>query len=147
MGGELVASPQRGEQSPLVSYSEIFRKYEPLYLSWGMTRAEYWNDDCDLARVYRKKHQYEMEQRNHELWLQGFYIYEAMLCVSPVFHDFAKNPKPLPYREEPFPITPKAQEEVKETKEETARELQKDHLVAWMQKVNKKMRERDNDKC
>lgn len=112
-----------------------------------MSRGEYWHGDNDLPKVYREKHQYEMEQRNHELWLQGLYIYEALLCASPVFHDFAKNPKPLPYREKPFDITQRAVEETEENKKEQAQELQKNHLLAWMQKVNKKMRERDNDGC
>lgn len=111
-----------------------------------MTRAEYWNGEADLVKVYRQKHQYEMEQRNHEMWLQGLYLYEAMLCVSPVFHDFAKNPKPLPYREKPFELTQEAVEEKEKTTQEQARELQKEKMIAWMQKVNKKMREREDGK-
>lgn len=146
MGGELVATPDRGDSSPLVSYKDTFAEHFPLYLSWGMTEGAFWNGDPALAIAYRKKHQYEMEQRNHELWLQGLYIYEAMLCASPVFHDFAKNPKPLPYREKPFAITQKAIEQNNETTREQSKELQKEHLVAWMQKVNKQMREREDGK-
>lgn len=110
-----------------------------------MTAGEYWNGDPALAIAYRKKHQYEMEERNHELWLQGLYLYEAMLCVSPVFHDFAKNPKPLPYRDKPFPITQREAEERAEDTVERAKEQQKDVLISWMQRVNKKMGEK-NDK-
>jgi len=145
LGGELVATPKGGESSPLVSYKEIFTEHFPYYLSWGMTAGEYWNGDPALAIAYRKKHQYEMEERNHELWLQGLYLYEAMLCVSPVFHDFAKNPKPLPYRDKPFPITQREAEERAEDTVERAKEQQKDVLISWMQRVNKKMGEK-NDK-
>ena len=111
-----------------------------------MSADDYWNGDCTLVRAYYEKHEYELQEANHQLWLQGLYIYEALLCASPVFHDFAKHPKPLPYREKPFILNQEQEERQKEAEQEQAREMQKSKMVAWMEKVNKKMR-KQNDEC
>lgn len=143
MGGFFLASQDGGEKSPLLSYSEIFDKFFPYYLSWGMTEEQYWNGDASLAKAYRTKHKLEIEQRNQELWMQGLYIYEALLSVSPMFHDFAKNPKPLPYRDKPFPLTKEAVEKLEENKVEETREKDIAKLTSWMERVNKKMRNKN----
>jgi len=71
-----------------------------------MTYDQFWNQDCSLVKAYRKADELRRKRINEEAWLQGAYIYNALCCVSPVLHAFAKNgTKPEPYMEKPIPIT------------------------------------------
>lgn len=76
----------------------------PFYLSIGMTYDQFWEQDCELVRAYRKAEELRQRRKNQELWLQGRYIYDALCAVSPVLHAFAKNgTQPSPYLEKPYP--------------------------------------------
>ncbi len=124
MGSELVNS------APLPTYTELFYEHFPFYLSIGMTYDQYWNDDCELVVYYRKANELKNARKNQELWLQGMYIYEALCCVSPVLHAFAKKgTKPHPYRDKPYPISA---EEIKEHKEAMEKAKRKKAMAAFM---------------
>lgn len=101
-----------------MSYGEQFRELFPLYLSMGMTYDQYWNQDCELVKYYRKAQEIRNQQRNQDLWLQGMYIYDAILCASPILRSFAKKgTKPNPYPSKPYVTTEKerrAEEEAKQ---------------------------------
>lgn len=144
MGGQLLTSPSGGEQSPPTLYSTIFHEHFPFYLQIGMSAEDYWNGDSTLARAYRKAYELKKKERNQELWLQGLYIYEALLNVSPVFHDFAKHPKPLPYPKEPYPLTQKEEEERKAREEKLKMEKFKAITQAWAKRVNEKAEKEEN---
>ena len=58
-----------------------------------MTYDQYWNDDCQLVKFYRKAHKLKNEQKNQELWLQGMYIYEA-LCNVPCYFTHLLSEEP-----------------------------------------------------
>lgn len=86
--------------------SETFDECFPYYLSIGMTYDQYWRQDCDLVKAYRKADDIRRKRVNQEAWLQGAYIYHALCDVAPVLHAFAKNgTEPLPYPDRPFPLT------------------------------------------
>lgn len=114
MGGELVEPAP-----PPSSYTEQFNAAFPFYLSIGMTYDQYWNDDCTLVIPYRKAHMLQEQRRNYHAWLQGAYIYSALLRVSPAFNAFTKTGTKIePYIEHPFPIT---KEEARKLEEEKQR--------------------------
>lgn len=127
MGSELVGTSSSQEfdrssetSTPFISYTEVFEKQFPLYLSLGMTYDQFWNDDVWLAKYYleafKLKQERELSYDNYKLWLQGLYVYEAIMDVSPILHAFAKSgTKPRKYREKPIPIT---EEEIKQNEEE-----------------------------
>lgn len=97
-----------------------------------MTPDEYWNGSADLVIHYRKANEIKNERKNQELWLQGLYFYEAIVCVSPVLHAFAtKGAKPLPYPNEPYALTKEAQEKKKEEKEKEKFLKMKKAFEAW----------------
>lgn len=133
MGSELV------NLAPLhtYTYAEQFNSQFPFYLSIGMTYDQFWNDDCELVVYYRKANELRNTQKNQELWLQGMYIYEALCCVSPVLHAFAKDgTKPLPYPDKPYAISEK---EIKERKEIIEKENRKKAMavfMAWSSQLN-----------
>ena len=58
--------------------------------------------------AYRKAYELKQEQRNSELWLQGLYVYEAILDASPILQAFAKSgTRPRKYTEKPYDLRPK----------------------------------------
>ena len=97
--------------------SEVFREAFPLYLALGMTYDQFYRDDVCLVVSYRKADEIKRRRDNERLWLQGAYIYEALLDASPIFNPYAKRgTKPLPYREEPYPLSKAEAEEREEQK-------------------------------
>ena len=43
-------------------------------MMYGMTWEEFWYSSTERLAFYWQKHQFEIEQRNQELWMQGLYI-------------------------------------------------------------------------
>ena len=78
----------------------------PYYLAIGMTYDQFWNQDVELVRFYRKAAKIKLDLRNQDLWLQGAYVYEAILDSAPVlrFSFSKKPPKPILYLEQPFEL-------------------------------------------
>ena len=56
-----------------------------------MTYDMYWNEDCMLVKYYKQSFRMQQDRKNEELWLQGYYFYEALCDVSPILQAFAKN--------------------------------------------------------
>lgn len=131
MGGELVNS------ASLLTYTEQFYNHFPFYLSIGMTYDQFWNDDCELVVYYRKANELRKARKNQELWLQGMYIYEALCCVSPVLHAFAKSgTKPLPYPDKPYAISSNDIKEHKEFMEKANRKKAMAVFMTWSSQLN-----------
>lgn len=98
-----------------------------------MTYDQFWNDDCLLVKAYREAEKLRNERRNEELWLQGMYVYEAVLCVSPVLRAFAKKgSRPLPYPTKPYAITKEAVKVQQDDKEKAAFDKGKRIMEQWM---------------
>lgn len=126
MGGELVKA------ASLPSYTEQMYEHFPYYLSLGMTASQYWDGDCTLVKYYRKADKIKSDRENHNLWLQGCYIYEALCCVSPVLNAFAKSgTKPIPYSEKPYSLTKEEQERRNEEKDKKNRDKARAVFTSW----------------
>lgn len=103
----------------------------------GMTPGEYWNGDCELVKYYRKADWIRKRERNAELWLQGMYVYEAILDLAPILRAFVKNPKPEPYSKEPYPMTDKEKREREERDAARQAEETREKLRQQMLAINK----------
>lgn len=94
-------------------------------MALGMSYDEYWNCKPTRYKAYRKAHELKNEQRNQEMWLQGFYVYKAIetaLHNQPAFA--TKPPKPVSYLQEPIPLKPLSEEEkAKRTEAEEEKKL------------------------
>jgi len=102
-----------------------------------MTYDQYWNEDCELVVYYRKANELKNARKNQELWLQGMYIYEALCCVSPVLHAFAKSgTKPHPYPDKPYAISAKEIKEYKEAMEKANRKKAMAVFMAWSSQLD-----------
>lgn len=102
-----------------------------------MTYEQYWDKDCTLVKAYRDAHRQKQQWRNQELWLQGFYFYEAMCNVAPVLCAFPKKgAKPVPYLAEPYALTAKEQRERKEREEKAKYDKMKSKMQSWAKRTN-----------
>ena len=103
-----------------------------------MTPEQYWEGDCTLTVAYREAYKLRQEEINRRLWLQGYYIYEALCDVSPVLNAFAKNgTKPQEYRSEPIALTKSELEERRERDERRRYEAMIAATKEWAEKRNK----------
>lgn len=99
-------------------------------MAMGMSYDEFWNGDCSLVKYYREAQKLRKKQKNEELWLQGMYIYEALIDVAPILRAFAqRGTTAQPYPEKPFPIT---EEEVKQMEEEEEKRQLKNTRI-WLE--------------
>lgn len=76
------------------SYSQYLDTMCPYYMNYGMSYDEFWYGSIDRLNSYWQKHQFEIEQRNQEMWMQGLYIRLAVAsCLD------SKNKYPVkPHR-------------------------------------------------
>ena len=69
----------------------------------GMTYEQYWEQDSDLVKYYRKAQEIRRDEQNRQAWLQGMYVYEAIADIAPILHAFAKKgTKARPYSDKPY---------------------------------------------
>lgn len=141
VSSSLSATEGSGQNSspPSFTYTEKFYELFPYYLSIGMTPEQYWDDDCMLAKYYRKAEELRNDRRNQELWLQGMYVYEAICDVAPILHAFAKKgTKPTPYSDKPYPLNAKQSIQEEEEKQRRLTEKGKRFMEAMATSINKK---------
>lgn len=108
------------------TYTEIFEECFPYYLSIGMTYELFWEGDVTLPKLYRKAEKMRQEQQlndiNFKAWLQGRYIYDALIFASPLMRtSFGKGiVKAHEYHNKPIEMTGvdslKTKEEIEQEK-------------------------------
>lgn len=108
-----------------------------------MTEEQYWDSDCTLTRYYQKAEEIRIDRVNHEMWLQGMYIYDAVSRLSPILRSFAKKgTKAEPYPNEPYPLNQKSVEDVKEKKAKSSMDKGKRYMEMLKAKSEKYYKER-----
>ena len=137
VSGSLSANEEseRKAYSPFLTYTEQFYEVFPYYLSIGMSYDQFWNDDVNLVKYYRKADELKVERKNQEMWLQGLYIYEALCDVAPIMHAFAKKgTKAQSYSEKPYSITERQRRLEEEEKERKIAQKGKMMMEMFMRK-------------
>lgn len=120
MGEGLTDSP-----SPVKSYTDTFWELLPQYMAIGMTAREFWDGEPRLAVAYREAEKIRQEREDAAAWLQGMYVYEAVCCASPLFHDFVgkRRVTPAPYSKEPYMQRAKTQKRAAESNRDIGLEM------------------------
>lgn len=107
-----------------------------------MSANEFWEDDVTLTVAYRKARKMHVDFINQQAWLQGRYIYEALLLASPAFRDLTKpGTKPGKYRDAPYELFQSfADRESATTERKEKAEMEKGlaYMTAAMAEFNKK---------
>lgn len=74
-------------------------------MSYGMSYDEFWNGDVHAVKYYREYNDKNIKTTDARAWLQGSYVYNAILCASPILHDYVKaGTQPQPYLEKPYTL-------------------------------------------
>lgn len=108
-----------------------------------MTYEQFWEMDSTLVKYYRKAAQIKQDLRNQDAWLQGAYIYEALLDAAPILRAFAKKgTKPTPYRDSPFDLFTKQDAKKKEQIQEKNDQKAKQFMEAFAVATNKKFQQK-----
>ena len=108
-----------------------------------MTYDQYWEQDCELVKYYRKAAQIRQDLKNQHAWLQGMYVYRAIANLSPILHAFAKKgTKAIPYPDQPYDLKTSREKTSKKTKEEKQDEKAKAYFQALAISINKKFQEK-----
>jgi hypothetical protein len=107
-------------------------------MSLGMSYDEFWNQNVDMARAYRKADEFKRRRENEALWVQGLYIRDALICtVGNMFS--SKSAQKHEYPKEPYAIT-EAQIREREEREAKIREERiKANFAAFAARMQQKM--------
>ena len=133
--GEVIALPRR-------SFTEVFEEAFPVYLAFGMSYEQFWEDDPTIALAYRKADGIRRRRRNEELWLEGVYVAEALNAT--VGNMFRKGNK-YQYPAEPLPITEEEQREHREREQKAKMERIKAAFTAKALAMNARMGVKNHD--
>lgn len=125
-----------------MSLNEAFEKVCPAYLSYGMTYEQFWDGDVKAHRAYREANKMRIRQRNTELWLQGQYIYEALIDVTPYIKAFSKS-KPRPYRDKPYDLFDDDRKRREEEERRERYDKMREKVAAFAKTFNEKRKERE----
>lgn len=108
----------------------------------GMSYSDYWDGDASMTRYYRKAHDTKRREKNFFAWLQGLYVYQAVLDASPALNPFG-NGEVFPYRDEPIPLEYDEKVEQEERKNQSKMENGLSYFTALAGKLNQKFKEGD----
>lgn len=118
------------------SFSELFLRDAPYYLSIGMTYDQYWYGDVWLVEQFREADRLRQERVNMEAWLNGMYHYDALCCaLQNAFRK--KSDPPAKYPENPYDIFPKKETKQEREAREEAERLQAKLYMSQMMRVGK----------
>ena len=102
--------------------SELFDKYCPVYMAYGMTYDEYWHGDPRMVEAFREAHLLRLKEQNMMAYYSGVYTYRAFETV--LANAFSKpGTPPHKYLEKPLDIFPKTKEEQEAEEEQELQRL------------------------
>ena len=128
------------DAAPLMSLMTVFEKACPQYMAMGVSYDQFWDGDVSAHRMYRKAYRQILLDQNRNAWLQGMYIYEALLAVGRYTKAFSKA-KPAPYREEPYDLFEEERKQKEEQKQKERYFRMRDKLASFAKAYNEKRQE------
>lgn len=112
-------------------------------MAMGMTYEQFWDGDVSAHKAYRKAKQLQTIEMNTAAWIQGLYIYEALLDVGQYTKAFSKV-KPRPYRDSPIDLF-ESQRKEREEREQREKYLKiREKVASFAQAFNQKRKESEN---
>ncbi len=131
----VTASPRK-----LRKYSEIFDECFPFYLSIGMSYDEFWRMDVELTTAYRRAYRMKQESTNHEAWLNGMYVYDAVM--SALTHLDKKTSSHRNYAEKPYAFSKEEIEREAEEKKVEAEAQAEVWMKSWVSATQKMFKDK-----
>ena len=113
------------------AYTEVFESVFPHCLSIGMSYDDFWYKDPHIIKYYLDAEKERVRRRNEEMWLQGFYVYQAIGAFTEILPAFPKKgAKIRPYLQEPVSLSEAEQQAKAERKEAERIERIKQKMLA-----------------
>lgn len=128
-----------------LSLMDVYRKYCPDYMSYGMTYDQYWDGDVWAHRQYAQAHKKKIQEDNALAWLQGRYFYDALCAASPIIRAFSKARKPGKYHEHPIDLFEEDQKKRQEDEQRKRYEKMREKVALFAEEFNKKRKEFDEN--
>ena len=125
-----------------LSLMSVFEQACPQYLAMGMTYEQYWDGDVLAHKAFREAKKLRLAEANQLAWLQGMYVYEVLMDVTPYLKAFSKG-RPKPYPKEPYDLF-KEQREAREEREARERYERIKAGVAAFAKAQKERRAKES---
>ena len=132
VGGTIAALP--------LSLTAVFENACPYYMEMGMTYEQFWDGDVSAHKAFREAKRLRTIETNRTLWLQGLYIYEALLDVGQYTKAFSKA-KPRPYRDAPIDLFEKERKEREEREQRERYFRMKEKMELFAKRLNEKRHE------
>lgn len=131
--------------APRFAYTEVFESNFPTYLVMGMTSEQYWDGPSDMVKFYREAFRLRQELYNQQAWLQGMYIYEALVDVSPAFRSMGAK-RARPYSKQPYDLNLPTDTASKNKREKESMDKARAFMEAFAVATNKKFsQKKDGD--
>ena len=108
-------------------------------MSMGVSFDEFWHGDYCKLKFYEEAYFTSLERKNHELWLEGMYVYRAISAVVGAMT--GASPRKTGYPEKPFPIT----DSLKDQKQLQEEAIERSRAELEQQRLNWIARHKDGD--
>ena len=106
-----------------------------------MSFTQFWEEDVWLVKVYRKAERLRNQKKSEEMWLQGYYNFNAFSTALSNLNFGKKKKKLNEYIKEPIRLLPMTKVE----KEQKA-ENEKAKVIDYFNKLAKKWENREIEK-
>lgn len=123
-----------------MTFSEIFEKQFPWYLSLGMSYDDFWNNgDPMLCKYYRQAEKYRRKRADEEQWMMGRYIYESIGALSPILHVnlSGKEVRAEKYLELPILTQIENSKKLEEERQEKQKKIAMEAFSQFVKELNK----------
>ena len=97
--------------------SDMLDRVCAYYMAIGVSFDEFWNGDYTQLKYRIEANRLMLEERNREMWIQGIYVYDAVMTAMYNANRGKKAQKE--YMDKPIRITKQSEEE----KEEEAKNI------------------------
>lgn len=119
-------------------------------MSIGMTYEQFWEGNPQMVKYYREAEELKVRRQNQQLWLQGYYVYNAIGAFVEILPAFPKKgAKVQPYLQEPLSLTEAERRQKEEERMKQKMERIKERMMARALEINARKAgvndERNND--
>lgn len=120
--------------------SDMLDRVCAYYMAIGVSFDEFWNGDYTQLKYRIAANRLMLEERNREMWIQGMYVYDAVMTALYNVNR-GKGHAPKEYRQEPIRITEMSEEE-KEAEAQKTLERFKASLTALTGRLERREKNR-----
>ena len=140
--GLLASSSNSQNKEKIINLTKAFEDACGHCIAMGMSYSDFWDGDPEMVSYVRSAYELDKQRRNEGYWIQGLYIYDALLRLWPAMR-FGSKVKPKPYREEPIPISKKQEENIEVSKAKARMERNRAYMIGFTTNFNQRFKDKE----